>query len=340
MSVTKGWWFVMQPAGGGAANRYLVGSYATAPYFDVYDFESGSPVKLSPPGTTPAGASRDVSFRGDSDLFAWAGLGSFGSGTLRYYAVSGTTVTQSASFNNGGGGHFVACDWSPSDGYCLVGSSAAYNGSTVQLFDASSYISAWGSVGAVIGIAGIRFSAAGDYVAVGATIYNWDAGAPTVAHDLSSLVSGTIRQIAWHPTDESIVAFSTDASPYLFVITGIGGTPAKKGDPVTLPGGAGAGLAWSSDGSEILILHQNTPWNKAYDATGASLSLVGNLSVEPTDSNPAPVCVALSATGLWAMGSGDSGGVHLRVYDSDTRAQQATDTGGVELLQVAWGGSL
>ena len=300
-------------------DRYLAVAHNNSPYVTIYDWSSGSPVKVADPSSLPTNAATGVAWSPDGRYLA---VTHYSSPYVTIYDwSSGSPVKIANPATLPTGDSYGKPAWSPNGRYLLVGH---INSPNITIYD-------WSS-GAPVKIAnpatlppasayGAEWSPNGRYLAVAhygspyVTIYDWSSGAPVkIANPATLPVGGVGEQsfrVAWSP-DGRYLTVSHYASPYITIYDWISGSPVKIANPASLPTDQGQSLSWSPDGRYMSVGQPSSPYVVNYDWTSGLPVRTSNLSPLPT---AAILGVSWSSNNRF-LACGMQGSPYVLIYDT------------------------
>lgn len=202
--------------------RYLAVGTDTTPFIQVYDFNSGSPVKLANPATLPADDIYGIAWHPSGDFFVCVGDNTT---VAEVYFVNGTTITRAGTTPSALGVACLALCWNPveqapTQRYLYRASGANPKRNICTYTNGSFTNPSWGSVES-------------------------PAASP----------AGSINHMSVSP-DGNTLAIAHNTTPFFTRYSSANGSWVKMSDVASIPNGGNAyGVKFSPDGSKCGVSH-------------------------------------------------------------------------------------
>ena len=247
--------------------RYLAIPHSGGSSITIYDWESGSPVKIADPAVLPAGDANGAAWSPDGRYLA---VGHTNTPFITIYdwnTGSPVKIPDPAALPAGNGN---GLGWSP-DGRYLGVAHLTTPFITIYDWDTGSPVKISDPLTLPAGTGyGVDWSPEGRWMAVShattpfVSIYHWESGSPVKIGNPLTLPGGTGLGVSWSPNGRYMAVAST-STPFVTVYDWVDGSPEAMDSPSTLPTGSANGIGWSPDGRYMAVLHINTPNATIYD---------------------------------------------------------------------------
>lgn len=271
--------------------RYMLVTHSTTPFITIYDWNTGSPVKISNPSGLPSASNSTAkpvwSPNGRYMVVANANTSPY----LYFYDWNSGSPVRLSNPATLPTGQIYEMEFSPDGRYLAVAHDASpfitfydlNSGSPVKVSDPAALPPNDAET--------VGWSPDGRYLVVGhqaspyITIYDWNTGSPVKISNPSSLPVGTVYDLEWSPDGRYLVV-SQSSTPYFSVYDWDTGSPVKLSNPAFIPTSqdiyAGS-MTWSPDGRYLVLPQSSAPYINIYDmGSGALVRLPDPLVALPS----------------------------------------------------------